>query len=139
MLIHIFRLTIQSMMDVIIDNQCTDIELTSPVHFIKNATFHMQFPQHVNSNSIVKANFAITGINRNTFGGALLYRLQRKEDESKSIQFLVIWGCESDSIYLRTWLIKRENTLVWSENKLKELYHVYDSQHKEYSTFTHGR
>jgi hypothetical protein len=70
-------------MDVAISNQCSNIKLVSPVHFTKNAAWYIQFPQEVDSNSIVKVSF-IAGIDRDTFGGALLYNLQQKEDESIS-------------------------------------------------------
>jgi hypothetical protein len=97
-------------MNMIIKNQCTDIELASPVHFIKNATRHIPFPQQVNSKSEMKVNFK-TGIYRNTFGGVLLYHLQRKKsdvfddrpnidkDTSISTQLLVIWEFRIDRFY----------------------------------------
>jgi hypothetical protein len=62
-----------------IDNQCSNIKLISPVYFTKNAMYHIRFPQQVDHDCIMKANF-ITDINQNTFGGALLYRLQHEED-----------------------------------------------------------
>jgi hypothetical protein len=124
---------------VTIDSQCYNIELTSPVYFIKDATCHIQFPQRVNSESIMKFNFK-TSIDRETFGGVLVYHLQRKKNDkfkgrsntdkntSTSIQLLVIWGYKSHKPYSHAWLIEHERTLVWSKDKLKRLWHVYHSQ-----------
>jgi hypothetical protein len=115
-----------------IDNQCINMELASPVYFVKDETCHIQFPRKVNPNSKIKVNF-ITDIDQEAFGGALLYHLQQKEGASIGVQLLVIWGYEDSMIYSHTWLIEHESTLVWDEDKLEKLYHIYDSQHKAYS------
>jgi hypothetical protein len=93
--------------------------------------FHIQLPQQVDSNSIMKANF-ITSINQDTFGGVLLYHLQGKKDTPTSTQLLMIWGYKSNGLYSNVLLIEHENTLIWSEDELKRLYHVYDSRYKAY-------
>jgi hypothetical protein len=123
-------LTIQSEIDMTINNQCTSIELSSPVYFTKGATCHIPFLQPVNSKSIMKIKF-VTGVDRDTFGGALLYRLQWKGDVPTSTQLLVIWGCRSNktyfhALYLHVWLIEHENTFVWDKDKLEMLYDEYD-------------
>jgi hypothetical protein len=115
-------------MNVTVNNQCPNIELTSPVYFTKNAMYDMQLPQQVDSNSIVKVNFK-TGINQDTFGGALSYRLQWKDDASTSTQLLVIWGWNSYKFYSHARLIEHESTLVWDKDKLKTLYDGYDSRY----------
>jgi hypothetical protein len=121
-------------MEMTINNQCSNIKLTSPVCFIKNATYHTQFPQQVDSKSRINVNF-ITGIDEGTFGGALLYRLQRKdsnepdEDTLVSTQLLVLWRCKLGSFYSFAAPIEHENTLIWNEDKLEEFYHIYDSQY----------
>jgi hypothetical protein len=112
---------------VTINNQCTNIVLTSPVCFIKDTKCHIQFPQQVNPKSIIKANFLIS-IERDMFGGALLYHLQRKEDISTDIQLLVIWGYKYNRPYSDTWLIEHKSTLVWNEDMLKRLHDVYNNQ-----------
>jgi hypothetical protein len=128
MLIYIISLILQPAMSVIINNQCSDIKLISPVHFIKNTTRHIQLPQQVVSNSTMKADFR-SGIDRGTFGGVLLYHLQGKEDTSIIAQLLVIWGFRLGNIYSNTWIIEHESTLFWNEDKLKRLYDVYDSRY----------
>jgi hypothetical protein len=127
-LIYIVSLTIQSVIDVTINNQCTDIELASSAYFTKDATCHMHLPQKVDSNHIMKANF-MTGIDRDTFGGVLLYHLQRKENASVSTQLLMIWGYKSYGFYFHTLLIEHESALVWSKDRLKRLYDLYNSQY----------
>jgi hypothetical protein len=57
-------------MDVTIDIQCTNIELTSPVYFTKGIMCHIHLPQQVNSKSIMRATFKI-GMDRDMIGGAL--------------------------------------------------------------------
>jgi hypothetical protein len=136
MLIYIVSLAFQSAMDVIIDNQCSGIELTSPVHFTKNTVHHIHLPQQVNSKSRIKASFK-TGMYRSTFGGVLLYHLQRKENDeygdrpdkdiSICTRLLVVWKFRIDRLYSHAWLIEHESTLVWSKDKLKKLYDVCDS------------
>jgi hypothetical protein len=115
-------------MNVTIDNQCSDIELTSPVCFTKNATCHEHLPQQVDSKSAMRANFK-TDVNRDTFGGVLLYRLHGKEDTSTSTQVLVIWGYDSCRLYSYLWLIEHESTLNWNEEKLERLHNVYNSRY----------
>jgi hypothetical protein len=112
-------LTLQSSIYMTIKNECSDIELTSLAHFIKDTACHIQFPQQVNPESKMKVNF-ITGTDRDRFGGVLLYHLQRKENTS--IQLLVIWGYKSERIYLDAWLVEHESALVWDKGKLKMLY-----------------
>jgi hypothetical protein len=119
-------------MDVTIVNQCTNIEMTFSAYFIKYVACHIQFPHQVNVNCIMEANF-ITGIGRDTFGGALLYHLQGKEDTSISTQLLVIWGYSHDELYSHTLLIEHESTFVWNEDRLKSLYNIYSSQYGAYS------
>jgi hypothetical protein len=137
MLIYIISLTLQSAIDMTINNQCSDIKLISPVYFNKDTTYHIQFPQQVNSNSIMKANF-ITGMDENTFGGALLYRLQRSVDTSISTQILIIWKYRSYEPYSDVWLIEHESTLIWDEYKLRRLYNIYNSQYEVYTTTHQG-
>jgi hypothetical protein len=109
-----------------IENKCYYTELVSPVYFIKDANCYMQFPQQVSSGSIMKANF-MTGIDQDTFGGALLYNVQNYWG-TISVQFLVIWGYNSNGIYSHAWLIKYESTFAWDGEKLKRLHDAYDSQ-----------
>jgi hypothetical protein len=130
MLIYIVSLMFQSTIDMTIYNSCTNIELTSPVYFIQDTMCRIQFPQQVNSNNIIKIKFA-TGIDRDTFGGALLYNLQR-ECGTISAQLLVIWGYKSCGIYSHAWIIKHESTLIWDKNKLKRFHDVYNSRRDEY-------
>jgi hypothetical protein len=125
LLIYIVSLAFQSAIDVTINNQCSNIELTSTVYFIKDEMCHIQFPQQVNAKSIMKAKF-MTSIGQDTFGGALSYRLLRKVGTSICTRLLVFWGCKYNSTYLSAFLIKHENTLVWDEDKLRRFYDVYN-------------
>jgi hypothetical protein len=114
-------------MNMTIDNQCSSIELVSPVYFTKDATCHIQFLQQVDSKSEMRVKFK-SGIIQDTVGGILLYRLQWGEDVSTSTQLLVIWGCKFNRFYSHVRLIEHESTLDWDKDKLKMLYDIYDSQ-----------
>jgi hypothetical protein len=128
LLIYIISLTLQSIMNVTMNNRCTNIELVSPAYFIKDTTYHMHLPQQVDSRSIMKAKLK-AGISQDAFGGILLYLLQWKEDASTSIELLMIWGCKSSRLYSHVRLIEHENTLVWDKDKLKRLHNLYNSQY----------
>jgi hypothetical protein len=139
-LIYIISLTLQSTMNVIINNQCTNIELVPSAHFTKNTARYIHLPQQVNSRSIMKVKFR-TDANQDMLGGALLYHLQRKtngesddrsdtdKNTSISTQLLVIWGCKSEKFYSHTWLIEHESTLVWDKDRLERMHDVYNSQY----------
>jgi hypothetical protein len=131
MLIYITSLTLQSVMNITINNQCTNIELTSLVYFIKDTICHIHLPQQVNPESIMKANFIIN-IEQGMFGGALLYHLRWKEDIATNVQLLVIWKHSSYGPYSDAWLIEHESTLVWDEDKLKRLHDVYNIHYHGY-------
>jgi hypothetical protein len=104
---------------LIIENEFSNVELTSPVYFIKDATCHIQLPQQVNPGSTMRINL-ITGIDQNTLGGVLLYHL-KKEGVSIDAQLLVIWGHNSNGLYSDAWLIDNEGAFVWNEDKLKRI------------------
>jgi hypothetical protein len=89
---------------------------------------NIQFPQQVDSMSIMEVKFK-AGMDQDTFGGVLLYHLQRKESTSISAQLLVIWGCKYNRLYSHARLIEHEGTLTWNEDKLERLYNVYNSQY----------
>jgi hypothetical protein len=136
-LIYIVSLTLQSIMNVIINNRCPNIELTSPLHFTKDATCHAHLPQQIDSKNRMKINFK-AGVDRDTFGGALLYYLRKKENDESDhrsdndislfTQLLMIWEFRIDRLYSHAWLIEHESTLIWSEDMLKRLYEVYNGQ-----------
>jgi hypothetical protein len=94
----------------------------------------MPFPQQVDSKSIMQASF-MTGVDRNIFGGVLLYHLQKKDndksdkDTSISTQLLVIWGYRCSELYSHALLIEHESVLVWKKDKLKRLYDEYNSKY----------
>jgi hypothetical protein len=109
-----------------INNKCDNIELTSPVYFIKDVTCYVRFSQQVEPKCMMKANF-IVSIDRDAFGGALLYNLRWKMDTSMSTQLLIIWGYNPVGIYSYTFLIEHESTLNWDKDKLKRLYDAHNN------------
>jgi hypothetical protein len=127
-------------MDMIVNNQYANIELTSPIYYTKDTTRHIQFPRQIGPNCAMKVNF-ITGVDQDTFGGILLYHLQRKKNDesdnqhvtdksiSTSIQLLMIWICKSDKLYSRVTLIEHDNAFVWDKDMLKKFYDVNDVEY----------
>jgi hypothetical protein len=150
MLIYIVSLALQSIMEVTIDNQCSNIELTPPTHLTKNTTCYIQFPQQMDSKNRVEIDFK-TYMYRNIFGGVLLYHLQRKgnseygnradidKDASISTQLLAIWEFRIDRFYSHAYLIEHESTLVWNEDMLKRFYDKYDNQNDTDIIFNTGK
>jgi hypothetical protein len=138
------------MIDVTIDNRCTNIALTSPVHFTKDAACHGHLSQQVDSKSIMKVGFK-SSMDQDTFGGALLYHLQRKKnnesnhqsntdkDVSISTQLLMIWEFKINRLYSHSWLIDYESSLIWNEDTLKKLYDVYNNQSDTELIFDSGK
>jgi hypothetical protein len=136
-------------MNVTINNQCSNIELTSLAYLIKDTTCHGYLPQQVNPMSRMNVNFKID-MYRSTFGGILLYHLQRKmnselddrtdtdKDMSINTQLLVIWEFRINRLYSHAWLIEHKSTLTWSEDKLEWLYDVYDSLYDTDIIFNEG-
>jgi hypothetical protein len=127
-LIYIVSLALQPEISMAVCNQCTNIELVSPVYFFKDKTCDTQFAHQLIPNSVMAVKLQ-TGMDQDTLGGALLYHLQKKEDTLIGTQLLVIWGYKSDRIYLHAWLIEHESTFDWDRNKLKKLYDVCDSRY----------
>jgi hypothetical protein len=125
-LICVISLNIQLIMNVTIKNECPNIKLTSPVHFVRDTTCHIQLSQQVNPKSTMKTKF-ITCVDQNTPRGALLYHLQ-KEDVLIDAQLLMIWGYNPNGLYSDVWLIDHESAFVWNEDKLKRLYDAYNIQ-----------
>jgi hypothetical protein len=149
-LIYIDSLTFQSVMDVTIDNRCSNIDLVSPVHFIKDTMCHIRLPHQVDSKSKIKVQFK-NRMYRSRFCGVLLYHLQRKEssesgnrididkDASISTQLLVIWEFRIDRLDLHACLVEHESAVAWDEDKLKELYNTYDSRYDADIALNAGR
>jgi hypothetical protein len=150
MLIYLVSFILQSTVNVTIDNQCANIELTSQVYFTKDTTCHEHLPQKMDSKNIMRATFK-TSAERDTFGGILLYHLQRNgnsesdqrsnadKDASISTQLLVMWEFRIDNLYSHVWLIEHESVLTWGEDKLERIYDVYDSLYDTDIIFNTGR
>jgi hypothetical protein len=68
-----------------------------------------------------------TSLDRDMFGGVLLYRVQRKTDTSISTQLLLTWKLRIDRLYSHVLLIEHEGTLAWDKDKLERLYDIHDS------------
>jgi hypothetical protein len=125
MLIYTVSLTLQSTMNVTINNQCSNIALTSPVYFIGDAACHIPFPQQTDCMSDMEISFR-TDIYQGTFGGALSYHLQRKRNNESgnradkntaiSAQLLVIWKFRIDRLYAHACLIEHESVLTWDKD-----------------------
>jgi hypothetical protein len=124
--------------DVTINNQCSNIELTYPIHFIKDVICYGHFPQQVNSKNEMKINFKI-GMVKSMFSGILLCHLQRKVDTSISTLLLVTWKFRIDTLYSHTYLIEHEGILTWNEDMLKNLYDAYNSQDDTELILNEGR
>jgi hypothetical protein len=130
-LICIFSLALQSSVSLNIHNHCQDINLISPIYFIRGGKWHVIPEQKIDMNAVVRNHFE-SDSGQDILEGALVYRIQRQHaesggfvrDESKSIQFLVAWHIEhTQKLCVRALLVENDREL--DEDKLIKLHQKY--------------
>jgi hypothetical protein len=95
-LIYVFSLTFQLPVSLDIFNWCQDIDLTSPIQFIRGGRCRVT-PDQEMGDYVLMSNLLEFDSGQDILEGALVYKIQRKQsasdklvqDESKSIQLLV--------------------------------------------------
>jgi hypothetical protein len=124
--------TYQPVMKVNIRNQCLNFKLTDRRCFNSYANWDKHPDWEVNSVSMTRASLIPL---LPTFGGALMYQLQRKgvefDDQSSStyIWLFVAWKFGGyKEFFVLSHLMEYEKWCNWSEAKLEEYYQRYFSQ-----------
>jgi hypothetical protein len=129
-------------LDIAIHNQCSGLELTSPVYSSTGIPY-VSPSQQIDSGTTMKASFR-TAFKHGDFNGVLLYKIQRKhasivDDQHnrsiafikgnvKNIHLLVVWNIGWDYCNFYTCLIECTDNFTWDEDRLWALCHQYMSK-----------
>jgi hypothetical protein len=139
MLIYTVSLKLQLPPRVIIHNQCSKINLVSPIYFGNGAVCPKLSYQQIDINAKTRVCFEINAT-QDDFEGALLYKLQRhvksdnrrnmniltteiNENDAKCIQMLVAWKVEDSKFFVLLALIEHAKKFTWDGDELKKLYY----------------
>jgi hypothetical protein len=147
-------LTLHMPMDVIIHNQHSGIELTSPVCSCDGRIYDEHSVERMGDGTMMKVGFRFDLLDKLP-GGILMYEVQRKgntgsnhqastdttsieavEDTPKRMRFLVTWEIDSSwKFNVRTMLVEHSSELILNEAKLAQLLYdkIYDIPSKYYS------
>jgi hypothetical protein len=141
-------------MDVIVHNQYSDIELTSPEYFCNCEVYNEHSIDRMSDVAMMKIGFRFD-LEQGESGGVMIYKVQRKgnvksdhqpstdttsieaiENTSKTMQLLIAWKIERfGEPRIRIMLVEHDNELVLRE-KLAQLYDkINDVLSKEYDLF----
>jgi hypothetical protein len=124
-LICAVSLTLQLPILLNMHNQCQDINLISPVHFIHNGEWHVIPDQNTDVDDVMR-NCIELDVGQDILKGALVYGIQRKhvesaQDESKHIGLLIVWyGEHINGLHVHALLVEHKEEL--DEDKLSELH-----------------
>jgi hypothetical protein len=128
-----FKLQLPPCMNIY--NQCSSIELISPVYFGNGAVCPKLFDQQIDIGIGMNVSFEIK-TTQDVFEGALLYKLQRysdsqynmdtttktNENEKTHVYMLAAWRVKSYKRFARIVLIEHAEGFTWNEDKLKKWY-----------------
>jgi hypothetical protein len=131
-LMHDLSLPIQPSVKLNIHNQCSNVDLVSPIYFISDDLERHRPPDYeVYAGSATRFGFVIK-LSHGT-GGALIYRLQRRQphestkadkDTSGATHLLVVWEIyKFMQLYTDVLLVEHEKGFDWNKDNLKELEH----------------
>jgi hypothetical protein len=129
-LIYVVSLSLKSSVALLnIYNICQDINLTSPIYFIRGGRWHVVTVQEVDVDALMR-NCIEFDSGQDTMEGALVYKIQRRQhaesneiiqDESKSIQLLITWYVEhTKELHVRVMLVEYDKEL--DEDELRQLH-----------------
>jgi hypothetical protein len=149
-LIYTVSLAFQMSSCVTIQNQCSNINLVSPVYFGNGVVCPKIFGQQIDISTKMNAIFEINAT-QDDFEGALLFKLQRYTDrqhnmnvlttvtdkcETVYIYMLAAWKVKDSKPFVRVALVKHTKEFTWNEDKLKKLYYKNRQWLKEYDDTT---
>jgi hypothetical protein len=127
----------QPTMKVNIHNQCLDFKLTNRNHFSTSISWNKYTDDEVDAGSMTNANLTPSSA---TFGGILMYQLQRKgvehDDQLKSTYTLLCFAWKSEGykkfrLFLQ--LIDCDQTFSWKKIYQYEYYQRYTNQCNTYT------
>jgi hypothetical protein len=152
MLIYTVSLKLQLPPRMIIHNQCSKINLVSPIYFSNGAVCPKLSDQQIDINAKTRVCFEINAT-QDDFEGALLYKLQRhaesgdqrnmnlltteiNENDAKCIQMLVTWKMQDSRLFVLLALIEHAKEFTCDGDELKKLYYKNRRWLKRYVSTT---
>jgi hypothetical protein len=152
MLIYTVSFKFQLPPRMIIHNQCSKINLVSPIYFGNGAVCPKLSDQQIDVNAKTRVCFEINAT-QDDFEGALLYKVQRhvksddqhnmniltteiNENDAKCIQMLTAWKVEDFRLSVLLALIEHTKKFTWNRVKLKKLYYENRRWLKRYVSTT---
>jgi hypothetical protein len=131
---------VPSKVELVIYQQCSGIELVSPV-YVNNGTCYLSPNQRVYVGSTTQVGFNIDPTQKEP-SGALMYELQKKntdqsanniisgEDEAKCVQLVIIWQVwHFKYVHINSLLITHDRGHVWDKDDLMQLAKRYGACH----------
>jgi hypothetical protein len=127
-----FSLTFQSPLLLNIYNRCQDANLITPVYFMSGGKWHVAPYQTIDVDTVMQNRIEFYS-RKGILEGALIYRIQRKHDESdgttqdksKCVQLLVVLYVDhTEGLNVRALLVEHSKKLAKYE-QLKRLYQKY--------------
>jgi hypothetical protein len=130
-LIYAARLTSWPSFKLNVHNQCSNIDLVSPMYATGDELECCRAPDHhVYTGNTMKSVFIINEPDKKS-SGALIYKLQKKqthqsaeigEDTSSAAHLLVVWEISaSKELYADVLLVEHDKQFDWDKNNLEEL------------------
>jgi hypothetical protein len=145
-LTYTVSLPIKPLFKLNIRNQCWNVDLVSPIYITHGWLGWHRVPGHdVYAGNVMESGF-ITYDPDSESGGALIYRLQRRQlhvstmtskGTSSTTNLLVVWKCSgSNKLYADVLLVEHGKWFIWNENNLKDLYHKNINLFRLYPHYT---
>jgi hypothetical protein len=144
-LIFAVSLALQLPACMTIHNECSSIELASPVYFGNGAVCPKLSNRQIDIGTKKKACFEINAT-QDEFEGALLYKLRRSlrdqynmdtltteanKSETTYVYMLVAWKVKHSKSFVHVTLIEHTKKFTWNEERLKKLYYRNRSRLKK--------
>jgi hypothetical protein len=127
----VVSLSIQSSVELRINNQCLNVNLVSPIHITGYRSEYYSAPGHrVYAGDAMRSGFIIDKSGNASYG-ALIYRLQRRQshesteigkDTSSAAQLLVVWIISEFRPYVDVLLVEHDKRFDWDKDNLKKFY-----------------
>jgi hypothetical protein len=113
------------LIELVIHNQCSDIELVSPLYYSNGAECHLPSDQRIDAGSTMQT-YLIIDLLQSEFICALMYRLERKDtdeiNEATCTQLTMIWKVDKfKRFHLVPHLIEHDKGRVWDKYKQTRL------------------
>jgi hypothetical protein len=123
-------------LELVIHNQCSNIELVSPLYYSDGTECHLSPDQRVYAGSTMQT-YLMVDLFQNEFICALMYRLKGKDTDELNVvtctQLAMVWKFDKfKRFHLVTRLIEHDKGQVWDKDRMMKLvkhYRLFNMQH----------